>query len=150
MRIVIRPVAEPQREIDLTHRLVSAVAEELWRLYGGNDHLNWVEAERHLERIIGDARREAAEAASIPAHSPDGEASLERRRGIPREAVACAKCPRRASHGTHEGGLYAVRAVGIVSASAGAERSPTKGHTTSGRRRGDDSECADVHSESGV
>lgn len=72
MRIAIRPVADPQREIDLTNRLVSAIAEELWRLYGGNEHLNWLEAERHLERIVSGARREAAEPAPVrTARTPD-------------------------------------------------------------------------------
>ena len=28
MRIVVRPIVDPQREIDLTHRLESAIAEE--------------------------------------------------------------------------------------------------------------------------
>ena len=61
MKIIVRPVVEPQREIDLTHRLVSAIAGELWRLYGGNDQLNWLEAENHLERLLGEARAEARE-----------------------------------------------------------------------------------------
>lgn len=61
MKIIVRPVVDPQREIDLTHRLVSAIAEELWNLYGGNEELNWLEAERHLQRLIGEAREEADE-----------------------------------------------------------------------------------------
>ena len=56
MRITVRPVVDPCREVDLTNRLVAAIAEELWLLYGGNDKLNWFEAERHLERIVGEAR----------------------------------------------------------------------------------------------
>lgn len=59
MRITVRPVVDPWHEIDLTNRLVAAIAEELWLLYGGNDKLNWFEAERHLERIIGEVRAEA-------------------------------------------------------------------------------------------
>jgi hypothetical protein len=51
MRLVIRPVQEAHRELDITHRLVSAIAEELWRRYGGNEQLNWIEAERHLEGL---------------------------------------------------------------------------------------------------
>jgi hypothetical protein len=53
---------EPEQELDVTNRLVAAIAEELWRLYGGNDQLNWVEAEAHLRRIIdgaGDAAQSA-------------------------------------------------------------------------------------------
>jgi hypothetical protein len=59
MQVIIRPVANPEREIDLTERLVSAIAEELWRLYGGNEQLNWLEAERHLTQIVGHAKRKA-------------------------------------------------------------------------------------------
>lgn len=59
MRIVIRPVVDRQREIDLTQRLIAAIAEELWRLYGGNEQLNWLEAEMHLKRVVGEARAEA-------------------------------------------------------------------------------------------
>lgn len=56
MRLVIRPVQDPQREIDLAHRLTAAIAEELWLLYGGNEHLNWVEAELHLRRLVESVR----------------------------------------------------------------------------------------------
>lgn len=56
MRLVIRPVQEPSREVDLTHRLTAAIADELWRLYGGNDQLNWLEAEMHLGRIVESVR----------------------------------------------------------------------------------------------
>ncbi|MFN0011857.1 MAG: hypothetical protein ACKVS8_09465 [Phycisphaerales bacterium] len=59
MRIIIRPVVDRQREIDLTQRLTAVIAEELWRLYGGNEQLNWLEAELHLKRIVGEARAEA-------------------------------------------------------------------------------------------
>jgi len=59
MRLVIRPVMDPQREIDLTHRLTAAIAEELWRLFGGNEQLNWVEAEMHLQRLVAEVRLEA-------------------------------------------------------------------------------------------
>jgi hypothetical protein len=73
MRIVIHPVLEPRREIDVTRRLVSAIAEEIWRLYGGSSQLNWLEAERHLERIVEEARSLAsrAEVAGLPGASGD-------------------------------------------------------------------------------
>lgn len=61
MKILVRPVVDPQRELDLTNCLVSAIAEELWRLYGGDEQLNWFKAERHLERIVGQAWLEARE-----------------------------------------------------------------------------------------
>ncbi len=66
MKLVIPPVHDQHREHDVTRRLVSAIAEELWRLYGGNDHFNWVEAERHLQRIVGQARAEARETEEDP------------------------------------------------------------------------------------
>jgi hypothetical protein len=69
MRFAIRPFQEPQRELDLTHRLVSAVAEELWSHYGGNEQLNWLEAELHLQRLFGQARPETGETA-LPAVTP--------------------------------------------------------------------------------
>jgi len=74
MRIVVCPATDPQREIDVTNRLVSIIAEELWRQYGGNEQLNWLEAERHLERIVGTAREEASEtemASAAAAHDEE-------------------------------------------------------------------------------
>lgn len=82
MRIIIRPTLEPQREVDVTTRLTAAIAEELWRLYGGNDKLNWLEAERHLQRIVGEARAAAREA-------PTGELD------DPRRGAGVAESPRR-------------------------------------------------------
>lgn len=75
MRIIVRPVSDPRRELDLTHRLVAAIAEELWRLYGVREQLNWLEAEMHLQRIVGEARAEAQETivAVVPA-APTTEA----------------------------------------------------------------------------
>ena len=67
MRLIIRPLQEPSREIDVTHRLTATIAEELWRRYGGEDQGNWSEAEMHLGRIIESANsqgnHEALEAA---------------------------------------------------------------------------------------
>lgn len=70
MRITIRPLADPGRELDITRTLVSAIAAELWRLYGGNETLNWLEAERHLQRIIEGARDEARDAAVLSLATP--------------------------------------------------------------------------------
>ncbi|MCC5785356.1 MAG: hypothetical protein JJU33_01490 [Phycisphaerales bacterium] len=53
MRFVIRPTADPQTDVDLTERLTAAIAEELWVRYGGNERLNWFEAELHLQRMLG-------------------------------------------------------------------------------------------------
>lgn len=57
MRIVIRPFGNPRREIEVTHRLTAAIAEALWAERGGNDVLNWLEAERHLARLLASGRR---------------------------------------------------------------------------------------------
>lgn len=62
MRILIRPAIDQHCEIDVTKRLVAAIAEELWLHSGGNDQVNWLEAELHLERIIGESRVKAATA----------------------------------------------------------------------------------------
>ena len=46
MPIMIRPSMAPDRELDLTKALTAAVAHELWKQCGGNDVVNWLEAER--------------------------------------------------------------------------------------------------------
>jgi hypothetical protein len=97
MKIIVRPILDPQREIDLTHRLVAAIAEELWRLFGGNETLNWIEAEWHLQRIVAQARAEARE--MVVAHvAPSMADEAIRRwaqpaRGV-REAARLSKHPR--------------------------------------------------------
>lgn len=90
MRIIVRPLSDPQREIDLTDRLIAAIAEELWRLYGGNDRLNWLEAERHLAAIVGQARADAPETAVLV------EPPRRRQAGPPRPGVGRRTGPRRA------------------------------------------------------
>jgi hypothetical protein len=62
MKIIVRPLADPAHEIDVTNRLVSAIADELWRVCGGNQQLNWLEAELHLQEIVAQASREAQQA----------------------------------------------------------------------------------------
>lgn len=52
MRIIIKPSAQPAKEIDLTNALVSAVAAELWNTCGGNDVLNWMEAENFVQSLV--------------------------------------------------------------------------------------------------
>jgi hypothetical protein len=64
MRIIVHPIQEPGSEIDVTHRLIAAIAEELWRLHGGNEQLNWVEAESHLFNLVRGAVS-ASEAAHV-------------------------------------------------------------------------------------
>jgi hypothetical protein len=97
MKIIVRPILDPQREIDLTQRLVAAIAEELWRLFGGNDTLNWIEAEWHLQRIVAQARVEARETAvvrvapSAPDRAINGRTQRARRE---REAARLSEKPR--------------------------------------------------------
>lgn len=56
MRLTIRPMMDPRTEIDARHLLVKAIAEELWRRYQGNEVLNWMEAEWHVEGLFERAR----------------------------------------------------------------------------------------------
>lgn len=51
MPLKITPSSFPNRELDLTGILTRAVAEELWRNFGGNDVLNWMEAERFVQSL---------------------------------------------------------------------------------------------------
>ncbi|MBX3376669.1 MAG: hypothetical protein KF678_06665 [Phycisphaeraceae bacterium] len=51
MPLKITPSSFPNRELDLTGVLTRAVAEELWRNFGGNDVLNWMEAERFVQSL---------------------------------------------------------------------------------------------------
>ncbi|TVQ62776.1 MAG: hypothetical protein EA379_05030 [Phycisphaerales bacterium] len=62
-------MSNPALEIDVTHRLVAAIAEELWRACGGNDELNWLEAEQHLMAIA--QRMDAADAPTARGASSD-------------------------------------------------------------------------------
>lgn len=52
MRIIIHPLLEPTREIDVTTSVVAAVAQELSQAYGGSETLNWLEAERHVQALF--------------------------------------------------------------------------------------------------
>ena len=58
-RIVIRPLSEPRQRLDVTEIVQQAIASHLGRLYGGNDVLNNLEAERSLQdALLGMNRRE--------------------------------------------------------------------------------------------
>jgi len=118
MRLIIRPMFGPPAGIDITHRVVTLIAQELWRLHGGNDVVNWLEAERLLDQAILHAalHRQAADensnhqAPASTASSDDddsseaigdaallgallGESALQkvhRRTSSPRSPAACA------------------------------------------------------------
>jgi hypothetical protein len=58
LRVVIYPVHGPDKGIDVTKALVEAIAMILWKLQGGNEPVNRLEAEMLLERALvsrGDA-----------------------------------------------------------------------------------------------
>jgi hypothetical protein len=89
MRITIRPAMEPFRAIDITDRLIAAIADELWRACGGNAQLNWIEAEAHLAAIMGEARQVVSEV-GVP------ESGLEcERLALARHALAAELCESR-------------------------------------------------------
>lgn len=52
MRIVIHPLASPDRELDVTAGLVRAIADVLTEVEGTNRALNELEAERQLWTIL--------------------------------------------------------------------------------------------------
>lgn len=106
MRIIVRPIVDPQSEIDVTRRLVSVIAEELWRIYGGNEQLNWIEAERHLERMVDEARAEPAVSTAVAGPAPARPAMNGRDR-LGREKSGRPGCARRqikaATNGRRDG-----------------------------------------------
>lgn len=59
MKLTLRPDRDPRHEVDVRHCMIGAIAAELWRLYGGDDLCNWLEAERQLDRMLESLRREA-------------------------------------------------------------------------------------------
>ncbi|MBL9030548.1 MAG: hypothetical protein JNM80_02425 [Phycisphaerae bacterium] len=77
MRVSIK--ASTGRELDLTHALVSAVAHELWKHAGGNEVVNWLEAERIVAGLIAQ-RPPESQALDRPAdaRAKRGRAALER------------------------------------------------------------------------
>lgn len=78
MKIVLRPALNPREEIDVTEALVAAIAAELARRCGGNDQLNWLEAERHLRCIVG-GEAPGAESTGGPRRPGDRVVRHERR-----------------------------------------------------------------------
>lgn len=51
-RVVVHPTCGPPDGIDVTESLIEAIAHELWKLHGGNDVLNWIEAEAMLHDAL--------------------------------------------------------------------------------------------------
>ena len=52
MPIRIRPLMMPGRELDVMGALTAAVAHELWKACGGNEVVNWIEAERLVGALV--------------------------------------------------------------------------------------------------
>lgn len=52
MRLVIRPISDPSNAVDVTDRVVRAIAEELQNVVGGNHVLNAIEAERAVQSLL--------------------------------------------------------------------------------------------------
>ncbi len=68
-RIIVHPEEGPPEGLDVTQGVIGIIASELWRLRGGNDVLNWIEAERLLIHALLaglDCDRETATAARHP------------------------------------------------------------------------------------
>lgn len=57
LRIVLQPMLGPREGLDVTEALTRAVATELWKLHGGNDVMNWLEAERLLGEVLRSSER---------------------------------------------------------------------------------------------
>jgi hypothetical protein len=77
----------------MTEALVSAIARELWRLHGGNETLNWLEAELHVSALLGAPPAPATPAAVV---LPE---PAENRTIVDGEIVPWASAARRASSG---------------------------------------------------
>jgi len=81
MTITIRPAANPAHEINLTHALIAAVAHQIHLSCGGNDVLNWLEAENFIARLAAPSPHTTprpAAAPQTPTHTP-GRDRLRRR-----------------------------------------------------------------------
>ncbi len=64
MQLTTQLPTDRAHESDITHRLVQAIALELWRLYGRNGSLNWPGVERHLSHIVNQARNDVRDSLS--------------------------------------------------------------------------------------
>ena len=110
MRIIIHPLLDRHAEVDVTHRLVAAIAHELWSLYGGNEQLNWLEAEHHLERLVALVRAEAEHTVVVPAGltecctCPSPPQSGVRLPASTRPGHSKGRVPARAGHGNRRTG----------------------------------------------
>ena len=56
-RIVIRPLLDRRQKVDVTEVITHAIATQLGHMFGGNDVLNMLEAERALQEALFDLRQ---------------------------------------------------------------------------------------------
>ncbi len=56
-RIVIRPLSDRRQRLDVTDVVAGAIATHLSRMFGGNDVLNELEAERVLQEALFELRQ---------------------------------------------------------------------------------------------
>lgn len=61
-RIVVRPLADPSRSIDVTESVIRCIASSIEDAVGGNPVLNRLEAERAVRAMTHSARHGLAEA----------------------------------------------------------------------------------------
>jgi hypothetical protein len=54
LRVIIYPLHGPEEGVDVTNALVDTIAMILWKLQGGNDPVNRLEARMLLERAFAD------------------------------------------------------------------------------------------------
>ena len=134
MRITIRPIVEPQCEIDVTHVLVSAIAEELYHRYKGSASLNWLEAERQLELIFAQVRAQA--------RAIDAERKTER---LEDEGGRAGSMPAMESAGMGQRPRRTVYAPEPVDRHSGRSTDRTK--SGGSRARGNDAVWSDAPSE---
>lgn len=96
MRVIVKPSLTPHLHVDITNALVSTIAAELARAQGGNDVLNWLEAERVLQDLIGSGRVSAPRAPSAGMDSEERGRRRWRSMQEPEVAVASRAGPRSA------------------------------------------------------
>jgi len=51
-RLLVRPLTAPEDPIDVTTAITRAIAHALWQRDGGNEVLNWLEAERVVADML--------------------------------------------------------------------------------------------------
>jgi hypothetical protein len=60
IRVVVTPTLD-STALDVTESLVGAIAAQLWKRFGGNDVVNWLEAERLLQQALNMLRSESSQ-----------------------------------------------------------------------------------------